>query len=273
MSTIKIIFKGLALCYHKTDADGKDRWRVIFPFDDKKHRIKFSCKLSDGTVCKSGELAKAKRTIQIVTNQEVVVPQTPNHSSFGSFVNISRYHRRVKIKGNWKDLGVVMYLDNAYFSSAQNTDRDFFLTLRQLPYPYEPFGLRLGRIGEVVGAEIKLNEGGNAKLIVDKKDFELFPYVEGVDYILEFDNDCNDSKENRTCDGHSDFPQYYQIIEDAVNNGLQFDLRGEPDEKDRDYFRKYWGNFGQPLKEEIFDMGNPLILCGGVRIEDTSTLP
>lgn len=273
MSTIKIIFKGLALCYHKTDLDGQVRWRVIFPFDEKKHRIKFSCERSDGNPCKSDEFAKAKRTIQIVTNDQVVVPQTHNHSSFDSFVNISKYHRRVKTKGNWKELGVVMYLDNAYFLSKQDTDRDFYLTLRQYPYPFEPFGLRLGRIGETVGAEIKLNEGGHAKLIVDKKDFEEFPYVEGVNYDLVFDNDCNNSGENPTCDGHSDFPQYYQVIEDADFELLQFDLRGEPNDDDRKKFKDFWDNFPTFTEKEIRELGNPLILCGGMTASNTDMLP
>jgi hypothetical protein len=267
MSTIKIIFKGLALCYHKTDADGKVRWRVIFPFDDKKHRINFSWKQTGGKETKPRSLAQPKRTLRIVT-ENAAAPGSLSEPGFDIFVDATNLHQQIRIKDGWDEKGVIMYLDDAVFSTEQQTDRNFFLTLRQFPYPFPPFGKNIGPVGEIVGAQIQLNQGGNAKLMVDDQVFEKFDYAEGVNYELLFDNDCESTN---VCDADSDFPQYYQIIENDFDF-LQFDLRGEPDDKDRENFADFWENFPEFTKKN-FDLGNPLILCGGLRVSNSQRLP
>ena len=108
--------------------------------------------------------------------------------------------------------------------------------------------------------------------MVDEQVYETFDYAAGVDYELIFDNDCEITM---SCDGHSDFPQYYEIIEDADFDFLQYDLRGAPNDEDRKKFADFWENRDPTIftEKNIFDMGNPLILCGGLRVRNTERLP
>jgi hypothetical protein len=271
MSIIKIIFKGLALCYHKTDADGKDRWRVIFPFDEKEHRIYFSWKQTGGKESEPVSLANPKRTLRLIT-EKAVAQGDLSLQNFDLFVDAANLHERIQPKGDWDERGVIMYLDDAVFSTAQQSERTFFLTLRQYPYPFPPYGIPVGQVGEIVGAQIELNTGGNAKLMVDDQVHKTFDYAAGVTYDLVFDNDCEITE---SCDGHSDFPQYYEIIEDADFDFLQFDLRGAPNNKDIKNFVEFWEDMAlaKITKKNIYDLGNPLILCGGLRVSNTERLP
>lgn len=269
MSNLKIILKGLALCYYKTDADGKVRWRVVFPFDQKEHRIGFSWNQTGGGESDIIELAYPNRTIRLET-ENAVIPRTPSQPNFASFIDMNDLHDEVEMTDGWENVGVIMYVDDAVFSTYQLTDRDFYLTLRPFPYPFPPFGSRKGRIGEIVGAEINLNEKGNVKLIVDDEVCKEFNYQEGIDYQLTFDNDCDSIK---ACDGNSDFPQYYQIIEDVDFKDLQYDLRGEILPWDLTKVVDLTAIPNPHKKEKLLDLGNPLILCGGLRVSSPNRLP
>src|SRR5688500_757286 len=146
MSKIKIILKGLAVCYSKNDgADGRAKWRVIFPIDRREHRLFFS---ANGEAGPFEELAAPGRVIRLETANGKR-PDKPRHDDFeNSAFNMKKsfVHPSIRMKRGWQEKAVIMYLDNAKFHVHERVDRDFYLTFRQLPIPSFPFGRNLGRI-------------------------------------------------------------------------------------------------------------------------------
>ena len=133
MSKIKIILKGLAFCYYKNDgADGQAKWRVIFPIDQREHRLFFS---ANGGAYE--ELAVPRRIIRLETANGKR-PDKPKDEDFERLtlnMTDSSIHPQLRLRNNWQQKSVIMYLESAKFHVHKRADREFYLVYRQFPSP------------------------------------------------------------------------------------------------------------------------------------------
>lgn len=260
---IKIIIKGLAICYHKNDGV----WKIIFPFDND-HKINFNFKKTRTAESSAGNIGEIEMS-QIITeelvsrpislaagNREISIeainalsPSNPEGDGFSEFIDLTANYSHsngVKLKDDWRSRGVLMKIPNATFFMEQSTSKEFLLIAKN-----SAVGVDLGTIGEIVGARIVLNEGGS--LALRSGDQDIIPpinFEESADYTLIFDNDCATVNGK----GKEDFSDYYNLLEDADGSGRMFDANVKV----------------QKIIANTLSLTDPLIICGSVRVSKTS---
>ena len=208
--TIKIVLKGLALCYHKNG-----QWRAILPFD-QFHRVYFSYRKGDVLKHNPTSLA-GKRNISLTTTnaRPAEMPSQPDFTGFLDLTSNYAHDKGIKLKDDWRDRSVLMTLSDAVFSTKEQTAMEFLVVK-----PGKTYAIDMGKVGLTSEAKINLEDGGSLIIEADDAPLAKIDYEAGASYTITFDNDCPaDDKEPE-----NDFVIYYDIIEDAIDPALKLDI-------------------------------------------------
>lgn len=228
--TVNIIIKGVAICYKKR-IDGKDFWRVLFPFDNENlnkpkgicHKLNFTWKKDDEPNLPVPPLHPTQTQISLAKSRGLITINAPQASgnsgetdSFRKFVfDLTNKtdstkpitHNNIVLKNvpadEWRRGTVLMKIDAPATFSVD-------VYLNDLLTPNDPIELNEDdKDGNEVGgrrptfpimahslkATIQLNDTGT--LTVNDGSTDIVVVSGSGVYTLVFDNDCKEKKPNK----------------------------------------------------------------------------
>jgi hypothetical protein len=217
---IEINIEGLAICYKKNDL-----WKVLFPFDDECHRIKFSHWKGLAAPSEETELAAAGGKISITSTGAKA--QQPDRSEgfdrevFDFTANPSLHgyttHEAVRLKDGWEENTVVMEIADAFFSVGDYVNAltpEAVLLHSVSSNGTLSAGQPVGMIAHSIKATVVLPDT-DAVLTVEGPNMSPLNLTGGGLFTLRFDNDCGEIKINE-----NDMFMYYQNTIEPVRNGF-----------------------------------------------------
>lgn len=206
LTTIEIHINGDAFFYLQCDT-----WNVKF-ICDKEHRLRFSQNGEAGTE----ELGGKKNIVFEADNAEPPISLTGK--SFNKILNIADFHpnglRWKKTEEQTGEYNIVsVFIPNAELYTVAETDKEYGIRKNGEP---STAVISLNRIvAKIVGARIKIRDGGRLKMRVDGRERPI-SLKTGASHTLSLDNDCD------SCEGMDDFLMYYDLVKDAKNPDLKF---------------------------------------------------
>ncbi|MGC2238686.1 MAG: hypothetical protein WA584_21205 [Pyrinomonadaceae bacterium] len=255
---VTIIIKGVGLSYQK---DGV--WKIIFPIDEC-HRLTLAYQKNQEEIVNVGSLATPKSIINLSSvNSKAGIAAASNIHSFIDLTTNYSHQEGIDFREDWRDHGVEMILHNAVISVYSFSDKKFVLSeivtaktskrgvgKTKLTITKEP-----DVVGEMLKAEIEINEEDRFDIEFGGKIIESFNYEPDVTYRVIFDNDCHEEDKlkpemlnlkalnlkplNRTILSHgkNDFYMYYKLIKDSQKENRVFALTGLPVGVDESKFK------------------------------------
>lgn len=257
MAKVTIITEGVGLFYLK---DGF--WKVIFPFDENCHQVKFSFKKAGEEENESEPivLAKPKRTIQIEAVNPTPASVAREGADIDDFLDLTANYSHangIKLKDDWQEKAVFLLIPNAKFSVDKLTENVFLLAENDETKLIRKFA-------NSGAAEIELEDKGNIS-IRNEENEEIFVSEPGFDYTLTFNNDCDKVD---PAESTGDFEMVYNVIEDKENSARRFEER------------QYLGAMSMKKNKEMVFINvsppsttNRGLPCHKVRISNTEGLP
>lgn len=254
LMTIKIVMKGLGLCYHK---DGQ--WKSILPFDEF-HRVYFSCE-KDGVITHHPTPLANKRSISLTT-ATARPAEMPSQANFEDFLDLTAsyaHDQGIRIKTDWNDRSVLLTIPDAVFSTKEQTEMEYLVFK-----PGTNYAVDMGKVGLVSEAEINLEDGGSVTVEADGEQLATINYQAGANYTITFDNDCPENLKHP----ENDFVIYYDIIEDVLDPNLRLEVLAKVAET-------AVKNTPQVLKDlsPSFGHGCRPCICANVTVSQTDNLP
>lgn len=222
---IQIEIQGLAACYRQGSF-----WQIVFICDDW-HPVNFSHTHNKTTVTSNKKLRRKGRDRTAVFDfNNAAAPLSPFGFGFERILNMAGQHlhgvdavkkAKVKRKRSGSSELIFMLIPDTALSTLKETDRPYYVEEENDHSTFK----EIGKIASIVGAEITLENGTGGVMMFHDGDDEIeFPYRDGDEYVLTFDNDCG-----MNCSpGKNDFTMFYDWLKDRGNENKRF-IAGKTD--------------------------------------------